>query len=467
MHCGRFPRLHLLAASLAITAIAISWVPTAGAQSEWALPDSAEEVLETLTPTQQAFVSSGAFLDFMPARQMELALARRDGASLQAMLADLMSVADEMSYDPARDMGAMPLNLSSKSYNENILMPPVLRKDERGAGPFSVHRYMFPQSGVPTFAGAPVAIWPEDLTAGGVDIAIIGIPNDMSSGRRGAEYGPRAMRALNTIATPDILTLTNPMEVLSVVDYGDFAVDNMSTERTIGHVIDMVAQTAATGAIPMMVGGDTSMLYPSVRGVAEVHGNRDFGLIHFSAHPDVARSADHTVSDEQALFMLLEERIVDGSEMITVGLRGPAINEATLQWLRDSDVRYHTMAEISYSGYETVFDRVLTELDDLPDRLFVSIDVSVIEPTQMIGAGRLTSNGLSVQQVTAAIRHLCAARTIVGFELTDMSPTLDFSRASVANANAVLNACLVGIAATRAGFAADEAHPLAIDHGQM
>jgi hypothetical protein len=34
------------------------------------------------------------------------------------------------------------------------------------------------------------------------------------------------------------------------------------------------------------------------------------------------------------------------------------------------------------------------------------------------------------------------------------------------NANAVLNACLVGMAARKAGFAPDEVHPLALDHGQ-
>ena len=96
----------------------------------------------------------------------------------------------------------------------------------------------------------------------------------------------------------------------------------------------------------------------------------------------------------------------------------------------------------------------------------MSIDVSVIEPSEMVAAGRIASNGLRVQQTAAAIRHLCAAREIVGFEITDMSPMLDYSRLSAVNANTLLNACLVGIAARRAGFEPEEAHPLALDHGQ-
>jgi hypothetical protein len=50
------------------------------------------------------------------------------------------------------------------------------------------------------------------------------------------------MRALNTIATPDLQSLIKPFEVLSVVDYGDFSVDQMSIELSIGHVTKIVAR---------------------------------------------------------------------------------------------------------------------------------------------------------------------------------------------------------------------------------
>ena len=43
---------------------------------------------------------------------------------------------------------------------------------------------------------------------------------------------------------------------------------------------------------------------------------------------------------------------------------------------------------------------------------------------------------------------------------------LDYSRLSVMHANAVLNACLGGIAVRKAGLDPDFVHPLALDHGQ-
>ena len=240
----------------------------------------------------------------------------------------------------------------------------------------------------------------------------------------------------------------------------------MSTEKTVDHVTKMVAETAGTGAIPMLVGGDTSMLYPGVKGVAEVHGAGSFGLLHLSAHPDVDRFGDHVISDRQALYRLLGQDIIEGNETVQVGLRGPALTVDTLQWLRDRGVRYHTMAEIQQRGFERVLKNVLREVDRGPDAFFVSIDVSVIDPAEMIAAGRATANGLSLQQVTRAIRHVCASTEIVGFEITDLAPMLDFSSLSVMHANAALNACLSGIAVRRSGHDADYVHPLALDHGQ-
>lgn len=216
----------------------------------------------------------------------------------------------------------------------------------------------------------------------------------------------------------------------------------------------------------MLVGGDTSMLYPGVRGIARTHGAGSFGLLHFSAHPDADRSGVHTISDDQALFLLLDQGIVEGSDTVQVGLRGPNVNEDTLQWLRDRKVRYHTMAEIEKLGFEKVLKKVRSEVARGPDSFFVSVDVSVVEPSEMVAAGRIASGGLRVQQVTQAIRSVCAAKDIVGFEITDMAPVLDVSRVSVANANALLNACLVGMAVRKAGLKPDYIHPLAADHGQ-
>lgn len=437
-----------------------------GAAADWTVPGELQARVEALGAARRAFIESGAAIQVVPERQLIHELTVRDEDELASLVDDLMVVAGEMGYSPERDMGAAPLNLTSKRFSSAVTTPAALRKMKREAGPFSVHRYLNPRSGVPTFGGAKVAIWPEDLIAGKVDVAIMGVPSDMGSGQRDAASAPDEMRALNTIATPDTQSLVRPFEVLAVVDYGNLEVDRMSVERTVNHVAEMVAETARTGAVPMMVGGDTSMLYPGVKGVATTLGERSFGLLHFSAHPDAERHGDHTISDRQAIFRLLEDRIIDGGDTIQVGLRGPDVDQDTLQWLRDQGVRYHTMAEIRRHGFDKVLGRVRREVERGPNDFFVSVDVSALAPAEMIAAGRVEANGLGIEQLTKAIRHVCAAKNVVGFEITDLAPMMDLSDLSVINANAVLNACLVGIAVRKSGHEPDYVHPLALDHGR-
>ncbi|MDJ0905846.1 MAG: arginase family protein [Woeseiaceae bacterium] len=446
--------------------VAMLVLPFAAANGEWTVPGDLASRVDVLNEAQQAFIVSGAVTNIIPERQLMHELATRDADSMAQLLDDLMAVAAQMGYSPEHDMGAAPLNLTTKNWVWATPTPAALREEEREPGPFSVHRYLHPESGVPTFGGAKVAVWPEDLVAGNVDVAIMGVPSDMSSGQRDAAWAPDEMRALDTIASPDGQSLVKPLETLSVVDYGNVYVDRLSVERTIGHVADTIAEVSATGAMPMIVGGDTSMLYPSVQGVARNRGKGSFGLLHLSAHPDAERYGDHAISDRQAVFRLLDEGIVSGSDTIQIGLRGPDADADTLRWLREAGVRYHTMTEIRQRGFADVLKRVRREIQRGPDAFFVSVDVSALAPSDMIAAGRVTADGLDIEQVTQTIRHVCAAKDIVGFEITDLAPMMDLSDLSVLHSNAVLNACLAGIAVRKAGLDPDYIHPLALDHGQ-
>lgn len=431
--------------------------------------------LDALTSDQAAFVRSGMAYQFLPQRQLEHELATRDPEAVGRLIDDLMALAEDMAYDEERDMGAIPLNMASKRFGAPSPTPAPLREAKRDPGPFSVHRYQFPRSGVPTFAGAPVAIFPEDLVAGDVDVAIIGVPSNMSSGRRDSAGGPDALRALDTLAHPDAQSLVSPMESLSVVDYGNFATDGLSAERTVDHVTEMVAATAATGTVPMLVGGDTSLLYAGVKGVVDAaakagRGGDDsdaaIGLLHFSAHPDAQRFDDHVISDDQALFALLDQGVIAGEDTVVIGLRGPAVTRDTLAWLRDQAVRYHTLTEIRTRGFDRVLRSALSEVKRGPDRFYVSVDVSVVAPSELVAAGRVAPDGLRADQVARAIREVCATKEIAGFEVTDLAPALDFSRLSTLNAGALLNACLAGMAVRREGLDPDYIHPLVLGHGQ-
>lgn len=67
----------------------------------------------------------------------------------------------------------------------------------REPGPINLQRHALvpAYAGIATLFGLPLCLNPDDLRAGRVDVAVVGAPVDMSSGHRGAAYGPRAIRA--------------------------------------------------------------------------------------------------------------------------------------------------------------------------------------------------------------------------------------------------------------------------------
>jgi hypothetical protein len=109
---------------------------------------------------------------------------------------------------------------------------PASFNPKREPGPFTLNYYANGRGGLKTFAGAPVAVYSEDFVAGKVDVAIVGAPLDMGSHCPGQRFGPMAMRNEYGAGGIGMNTMVNPSKELNIVDYGDIAIDNMSTERT-------------------------------------------------------------------------------------------------------------------------------------------------------------------------------------------------------------------------------------------
>ena len=108
-------------------------------------------------------------------------------------------------------------------------------------------------AGIATFCGVPLCLNQEDLRAGKVDVAIVGAPVDTSPGPSGAAYGPRALRADERLLPnmPELLTNPStrirPFEHLTVVDYGDAAVDPLSIENSMQPIRTLVREIAEVG----------------------------------------------------------------------------------------------------------------------------------------------------------------------------------------------------------------------------
>ncbi|MEX1044004.1 MAG: arginase family protein, partial [Acidimicrobiia bacterium] len=136
-----------------------------------------------------------------------------------------------------------------------------------------------------SFLGVP-SLRVDELAAHPGKVAILGAPLDWGTTYRpGARFGPQAIREADYGAMdgyrPHLPTGIDPLGALGVVDVGDVYVSPGYIEESIDRIADMVEAVTAAGKVPIILGGDHTITYPNATGVARVHGDGEFALIHF------------------------------------------------------------------------------------------------------------------------------------------------------------------------------------------
>ncbi|MEX0740352.1 MAG: agmatinase family protein [Pseudohongiella sp.] len=462
-------RRHLFAGFTLCSLLAVAPTVNFAQQAEADIPAEIMTKLSSLSAEQMDFLRGFQPLRIIPTREkLNQELDRRSPEQIEQFVSDMMMAVEAMAFRPGVDMAEIPLNPEASSFNGfKVVRPQALNEYLRDPGPFSVHRYIHQWGGIPTFAGALVAVDQADLIAGDVDVAIVGIPQSMSSGSRDSRNAPEAIRAMHILGERDIYSMVDPLAALNVVDYGDISVDRMSVHRGLEHAYQRIMEIAETGAVPFVVGGDHSLMYPNVKAVQDIDAGEPLTVVHFGAHYNAEPTRAHLLSDRDAVYRLITEEVVDGNNVIQVGLRGSQATPQAFPWLREQGVKYHTMAEVERHGWDEVAERVIDETRSATDRVYISLDVSVLDPSQLRAAGRAAPGGLTVRELAPLLRRLCAETQIAGFEIMDLAPMLDLSYVSAMNANYMMNACLSGIAMRKMGLD-DENYldPMTTDHGQ-
>lgn len=419
-------------------------------------PEHLEPKLELLSDEQMEFLRTGPTQSFTRTTEGLIEqLERRSPEEVRAYVEAMMFVHDQRNFDEDRDADYLELNTSAPDFNAWHLRRPSSFDPDREPGPVALNRYMGGWGvGIPTFAGAPVAFTPEDLVAGEVDVAIVGAPLNMGSGYRGAEHGPMALRLARGMGGNDMATQVNPGQVLNIVDYGDIAVDQDSSELSVQHVREVLREIVETGAMPVIIGGDHSLEYPAVAAVVDVYGKGNVTAIHFDAHHDIGRNSPHYITHGSPIYRLLREDLITGADYIQVGLRGGGPSASHFRWMREQGFIWHTQAEIERYGWDVVIERVLASARARGEnrKFHISFDIDLLDPSYASGTGTPVSNGMTPREIIPVIRRLCAQNDVVSFDMVEVAPALDPTYVTAQHAASIVKACLVGVAMRKEGM---------------
>src|SRR5271169_2732048 len=137
-----------------------------------------------------------------------------------------------------------------------------------------------------TFLKAPYVENVRDVAR--YDAAVIGVPFDSGTTYRpGTRFGPQGIRRISALYTPYNYELgVDLREQMTLCDAGDVFTIPANLEKTFDQITRAVSHVFSSGAMPVILGGDHSIGFPTVRGVAQCTSKR-IGIVHFDRHAGI------------------------------------------------------------------------------------------------------------------------------------------------------------------------------------
>jgi agmatinase len=280
-------------------------------------------------------------------------------------------------------------------------------------------------AGINTFLKAPYL---EDIHAvSRHEVAIVGAPFDMGTTYRpGARFGPQAVRRISALYDAYSLDFAVDLkEELDIVDVGDIFVIPSNIEKTFDQIDQGVSWLFGAGVFPVIIGGDHSIGYPDVRGLAP-HIDGKIGIIHLDRHIDIQeRDMDERMHTTPWFHATMLPN-VPAANLVQVGIGGWYGSRPGLKVARDRDTTVLTVGDVEKLGVERAAEIALELAWRDCAAVFLSLDIDVVDIGFTPGTGSPEPGGLLPREMLKFIR-LVAREGLAGMELVEICPPYDVS----------------------------------------
>jgi formiminoglutamase/agmatinase len=205
-------------------------------------------------------------------------------------------------------------------------------------------------------------------------------------------------------------------------DRGDAAVVAHDLMATLEAVSEAVSDSVSDGRVPIVIGGEDSLFYPSVRGLHDaVDGS--VAVVHFDAHLDLMDESHQQgrYSHSSGMRRSLELDRVRAEDCIQVGGRHFNFPQSA-RFIQEVGLKEVPAVELHRLGAEGVVERILERVSNA-DHVFWSFDIDVIDPSEAPGAGAHEPGGITARQALDCVRLL--APHCDGFGIFEVNPLTD------------------------------------------
>lgn len=280
-------------------------------------------------------------------------------------------------------------------------------------------------AGINTFMKAPYV---ENVKGvGDYDATVLGVPFDGGTTYRpGTRFGPQGIRKISALYTPYNFELgVDLREQMSLCDAGDVFTIPANIEKTFDQVSNAVAYVASTGSLPIILGGDHSIGFPTVRGIASVTSKK-IGIIHFDRHADIqAKDLDERMHTTP-WYYATELPNVPATNLVQIGIGGWQVPREALPNMRERKTNIFTIEDIEDLGIDKVAEMALEAAWKDADAVYLSYDIDSIDAGFVPGTGWPEPGGLLPREALKLVGKV-AAEGLCGIEVVEVSPPYDIS----------------------------------------
>jgi len=242
---------------------------------------------------------------------------------------------------------------------------------------------------------------------------ILGLPMDYTvSFRPGSRSGPMAIRNVSVAIEEYSLYQNKSLEDYSYCDLGDLALPFGNVPKSLQRIEQAATVLLKDEKFPIFLGGEHLVTFPLIKAYARKYP--DLRIVHFDAHADL-REDYYGENLSHSTVMRKAAELLGPGRIYQFGIRSGIKEE--FEFARENTRMY---------PFEVLapLQNVLEELHGYP--IFVSLDIDVVDPAFAPGTGTQEPGGCTSQQIIQAI-GLLAQLNVVGFDLVEVCPPLDFS----------------------------------------
>jgi agmatinase len=280
-------------------------------------------------------------------------------------------------------------------------------------------------AGINTFLKAPYITDVTDV--GKYDAAALGVPFDGGTTfRPGTRFGPQGIRRISALYTPYNFEMGIDLrEQMSLCDVGDVFTIPANIEKSFDQISRAVSHVFSSGALPVIMGGDHSIGFPTVRGVAQCT-SKTIGIVHFDRHADIQEKDLDERMHTTPWFHATNLPNVPAKNLVQVGIGGWQVPREAVVEARKRGTTIMSMSDVEELGIDKVAEIALETAWDGADAVYLSFDIDCVDCGFVPGTGWPEPGGFLPREALALVGKV-AAEGLCGIEVVEVSPPYDTS----------------------------------------